>query len=224
MSDTANVFGGAYNSFSGVDIKAVLGSTQIGTLQAVSYSITREKAPVYVMGSVDPKSFSRGKRGIAGTLIFVMYDRHALLTVFGIANDETANVQKFYADIDEIKPQFIDNGSLAAASDLVTANNQNLDSSIGQATDNVDASTTTGNHLAATPWYADQILPFDITLGAASEYGHTAVMRIYGCEILNEGYGISVDDMQSSQQSTYVARAVVPWVPLGNKLFATTNS
>jgi hypothetical protein len=35
-----------YNSFSGVDIKATIGTKAIGTLQAISYQVTREKAPV----------------------------------------------------------------------------------------------------------------------------------------------------------------------------------
>ena len=36
----------AYNSFSGVDIKAVIGTKTIGTLQGISYQVSREKAPV----------------------------------------------------------------------------------------------------------------------------------------------------------------------------------
>jgi hypothetical protein len=31
------------------------------------------------MGSADARSFSRNKRGIAGSLIWVNFDRHALL-------------------------------------------------------------------------------------------------------------------------------------------------
>lgn len=36
----------SYNSFSGVDMKAVFANVTVGELQAISYSITREKAPV----------------------------------------------------------------------------------------------------------------------------------------------------------------------------------
>ena len=50
-----------YNSFSGIDIKGVFANQVIAELQAISYSITREKAPLYTMGSADPRSFSRGK-------------------------------------------------------------------------------------------------------------------------------------------------------------------
>ena len=42
-------------------------------------SVTREKAPIYTLGSADARSFSRNKRGIAGSLIWVNFDRHALL-------------------------------------------------------------------------------------------------------------------------------------------------
>lgn len=49
----------SYNSFAGADIKAVIGQFQFAELQAISYSITREKAPVYTMGSADVCAYSR---------------------------------------------------------------------------------------------------------------------------------------------------------------------
>ncbi len=49
-----------YTSFAGADIVATFGGHVIGELQAISYSVTREKAPIYVMGDPDPKSFTRG--------------------------------------------------------------------------------------------------------------------------------------------------------------------
>lgn len=36
----------SHNSFSGVDIKATFANMAMGELQAISYSITREKAPI----------------------------------------------------------------------------------------------------------------------------------------------------------------------------------
>ena len=41
-------------------------------------------------------------------------------------------------------------------------------------------------------------------------------MRIYGVEILNEGYGVSIDDIVSEQQNTYVARTLVGWRPVSS--------
>jgi hypothetical protein len=63
-------------------------------------------------------------------------------------------------------------------------------------------------------FFSDQVLPFDVTLAAANEYGALAVMRIYGCEILNEGYGVSIDDIVSEQQMSYIARSLSPWTAI----------
>lgn len=49
-----------YTSFSGCDIVATFGDTVIGELQAITYHVQREKAPIYTMGSAEPRSFSRG--------------------------------------------------------------------------------------------------------------------------------------------------------------------
>ena len=61
--------------------------------------------------------------------------------------------------------------------------------------------------------YADQIMPFDITLIAQNEYGMAAFMVIIGVEVLNEGGGLSVDDITNEEQTTFVARAKTPWIP-----------
>ena len=81
-----------------------------------------------------------------------------------------------------------------------------------------------GDQAITAPWYADQIPPFDITLAAANEYGALAVMRIFQCEILNEGYGVSIDDIVSEQQMTYVARQIINWqnIPNPNAEFVGT--
>ena len=58
------------------------------------------KAPVYTMGSPDARASSRNKRGIAGSLIWINFDRHALLALFAKAG------ATFIADKDEIRPQY----------------------------------------------------------------------------------------------------------------------
>lgn len=49
-----------FTSFGGADIMATFNGRVIGELQAITYSVTREKVPVYVLGDPNPKSFSRG--------------------------------------------------------------------------------------------------------------------------------------------------------------------
>ena len=57
---TSDVWTKTYTSFGGCDIVALIEDTVVGNLQGISYSVTREKGPIYVMGRSDPVSFSRG--------------------------------------------------------------------------------------------------------------------------------------------------------------------
>jgi hypothetical protein len=230
MANNLTAYEGGYNSFSGVDIKAVFGSEVLTEIQAISYSITREKAPVYTMGSAEPRSFSRGKRGIAGTCIFIMFDRHAVLSHMGIMREDFgAGATKFFADIDDLRPEMRlhNTGEISSAANegaiVAGAGSQRQ---IGSAVQDQESLLTSvaSDQTASPAWYMDQILPFDITLAAASEYGALAVMRIHGVEFLNEGYGVSVDDIQSAQQATWIARTIVGWRPVPNPQISQLRS
>jgi hypothetical protein len=63
--------------------------------------------------------------------------------------------------------------------------------------------------------YADQILPFDITIAGANEYGAAASAKLFGVEILNEGFGTSIDDTVIEQQATFVATSIAPLQAVG---------
>lgn len=231
-----------YTSYSGVDIRVIINGKQAGSMQALSYAIQREKAPIYVMGSVDPISYSRGKRGIAGTMISLMLDTHILMSpVF--------TGEYYLGDKDEVFAQV----SNSSSSSIVRAENTNNLKNANNETNNPVALTTVGgqrfgssltpftgaettpganasgpylrnvretqydvgnltnNYSVAPVFYVDQILPFDITIVAVNEYGQSAQMRLYGCEILNEGSGFSIDDIVIENQMTYVCRTILPW-------------
>ncbi len=187
----ANNFKQAYNSFSGCDIRAVFDSTVIGTLQGISWSVTREKAPIYTMGDPDPRAFARGKRGIAGSLIFIQFDEHALL--------QAMEASRFHADVNSFHPSKIMD-QLAVASDELEGSGASL-----------DPTNPSADQQSMKPWFSDQIPPFNVTLVAANEYGQTSSMQIYGVEILNEGSGVSIDDIVLEQQMTWVGRSMSPW-------------
>ncbi len=194
-----------YTSFSGVDIKAVVNGVPIGQLQAVSYAIQREKAPIYVMGRVEPLSFSRGKRGIAGTLISLMLDQHMLFgkpwNTFG----------SFIADKDEY---FADPATLTDVSPGAKGGLEDLQQVDGSS--HYNASNVSDSYVLHRPWYVDQLPPFDVAIVAVNEYGKAAQMRIYGIEILNEGSGFSIDDIVIENQMTYVGRSIYPWSRMGS--------
>lgn len=199
MASTSLELSRQFTSFSGVDIRAVIAGEPVGQLQAISYAVQREKAPIYVMGKVDPLSFSRGKRGIAGTIVTLMLDQHVML-------ETPFSDLKFIADKDEIYPNIADLNDASSLADL-----DSLDPSF-----TFSAGDLTASYSLSQAWYVDQIPPFDVVIVAANEYGKAATMRIYGIEILNEGSGFSVDDMVIENQMTYVCRTILPWQRLGN--------
>jgi len=186
-----------YTSFSGVDIKVVIEGKVAGQMQAVSYAVQREKAPIYVMGRVDPLSFSRGKRGIAGTMISLLLDQHLIF------NPEFQGANLYLADNDEMRP--------ADNTDLNSFEGGNL-----QDNTQLDGSSFEDLFSVREASYVDQLPPFDTAIVAMNEYGKGATMRIYGCEILNEGSGFSIDDIVIENQMTYVCRTILPWQKLGS--------
>lgn len=208
-----------YTSFSGVDIKVVIDGHVAGTMQAVSYAIQREKAPIYVMGRVDPLSFSRGKRGIAGTMISIMLDQHMMW------REPWASSSRVILDNDEIIPDEFTNSTTPNGTPTTFASNIDAFAGLGSVSGQGNASAVdrafgAGGAISSEwgpqrPNYVDQIAPFDISIVAVNEYGKAAMMRIYGCEILNEGSGFSIDDIVIENQMTYICRTILPWKAMG---------
>lgn len=200
---TAEAFSKTYNSFSGVDIVATFGGKVIGELEGISYTIQREKAPIYTMGSADPRSFSRAKRGIAGSLVFTVFDRSALLEVMRdrpyIANKYDVPAGFEITDINDAEIFTVQPGIVSPA--------------VGTASPTV--SRIAIDKVLARPNYLDQVLPFDIVVTAHNEYGSFAQMQIHGVEIMNEGSSMSVDDITTSQACTFIATGITPWTKQG---------
>lgn len=194
-----------YSTFGGSDIVCSFNDVVIGECQAITYSITREKVAVYTLGSAEPRSFSRGKRGIAGNLVFIVFNRDSLLSSIG--QDQTITKYKgndVVTLMDEYDTRFM---SMDKWDDYMT--NAALESN-----ESPDEYTNALVNDEARPVYADELLPFDITISCANEYGQRAVTVVYGVEILNEGVGFSIDSPTSERAYTFVARAVDSMVPV----------
>ena len=197
-----------YSTFGGCDIVPTFNGKVIGEIQAITYSLTREKVPVYTMGSAEPRSFSRGKRGIAGNLVFISFNRDALLAELGdiTISKYKANDAAWLADQDAAKFISIEQW------DAYMSNLANPSGTTGVAGEIGETKNLVTDE--AKPKYADEILPFDITISLANEYGNKAVTVIYGVEILNEGIGFSVDAPTSERAYTFVARSVDTMKPV----------
>lgn len=104
-------------SFSGADLVATFANKVIGELQQISWAVQRDKAPVFTCGSPDARSFSRGKRGLAGSMVFAVFDHDALVAALqtvwddiapsamftAAANNKLANSEDFSNALDMIK-------------------------------------------------------------------------------------------------------------------------
>jgi hypothetical protein len=185
----------AFNSFSGADIKAVFGNKEVGNLMAVSYAIQREKAPIYVLGEANPRAFSRGKRGIAGSLIFIQFDTHAILEQFD--GDKAGTLGMFIKKKHEVDPSDLrEQTGPAQRTGEMLSNNGDDPTQMGE---------------LAKAFYADQLPPFDVTVAALNELGVAANCVIHNVELMNEGWGMGIEDRQADMQTTYLARAVTRW-------------
>lgn len=200
-------YGNTFNTFSGVDMICTFGGVIIGELQGISFTVTREVAPLYTMGSADPRSFSRGKRGIAGALAFLVLDRDALLDSMIARSSYMANA---YEIVKGQRVTAINDGQNIKA---IAKNDAGTVTTLTQQIPAVgnNSNIITSDKVIATPRYADQILPFDVVISAGNEFGHFASMAICGIQIMNSGSGMSIDDISTDQSMTFVATSVKPW-------------
>jgi len=205
---------GTYSVFTGTDIYTVFSDSIISTMQGISYSITRQKAPIYTMGSPDPRAIARSKRGIAGSMILTTFDRHALADFMRAStfaakklSIETTPTNPYLSEtpvsVGE-KSEAIQTLSPYQAGELLTEAGAVADIQESAGADKMSESTA--------PMFTDQLMPFDTTLMGSNEYGVGSVMRVFGLEILNEGSGVSIDDTSNEVQMTYISRLISPWV------------
>jgi len=197
-----------FNSFSGVDMQVTCGGYLIAEIQGLSYTVTREKAPLYTMGSADPRSFSRGKRGIAGSMIFLVFDRSALLQSMQKAAWFVANQWETEDDRVVSPTQTSDGGTKK----IFESNTSGvISTTVTTGTEDIQHDAPGYGKIIASAKYHDQIPPFNIVVSAANEYGHVARMEVNQCEIMNCGSGMSIDDITTDESCTFVATSLKPW-------------
>lgn len=178
-----------FTSISGSDIVGVFGHVELLNLQGVSVSVNREIQPIYVMGRVDPLSFTRGKRGVAGSIVSVCGDRGAL---YDIKERYGVHAQK--------------------AGDFHVPG---MNGPTGSIEENILDESDRLGYTLATPHYYDQLPPFDVTLLGRNDNLAATISRVGGIYIVSMGTGISVDDNSIEAQLTFVALYFEDWRPAG---------
>ncbi len=169
------------------------------------------------MGSPDPRSFSRNKRGIAGSIIWSNFDRHALLDLVYKMGGE------FIANVDDLRPQFMTNNnaflsqSAIYQGSLVRDSGQSSGATIDQFTGQ-QMTAVSGIKEEASPWYSDQILPFDLTLAGTNEQGASLSPKspVKGCfhcfySVLRGGQKNLTSRGRSSRVEPWLSGQTVKW-------------
>lgn len=77
---------GIVSTYSGSDIKAVFGNVEVGNLQGISWSTNREVRPIFVCGDPNALSYSKNKRGHAGSVVLTVFDRAALRDIMEMSS------------------------------------------------------------------------------------------------------------------------------------------
>lgn len=234
----ASQFGNTLTSFSGADLQVNFGPRIIGELQSISWGVKRQKAPVFTLGSPDPRSFSRGKRGIGGGLSLAQFNRDALIeelvrnnaswksiappAMFTAAGNNAQRGSEVFRDAMALAG-WNNVGSAAGGSITNTAGGASTDGKVNGSDTiyNADGSVKTQGTQIRVPagfgvitaeniMYADMIPPFDVTLTFANEYGQAAFQKIYDLDILDESSGVSVDSIVMEKEMGFVARRISP--------------
>jgi hypothetical protein len=218
-------------SFSPADISVYMANIRIGTLLSISYSISREVIGLFSLGDANAVGFNRGKRGIAGSLVFNQFQDHPLLhsswansvgldgvdSLVGLSN--TAITQNFQATVTDVYQE----GDFRVGTNPSFAGG--TFSSIDQSFQ--DELNSTYKWVANRAFrYVDQIPPFDIVLTFVNEMGDAAVMSINSVILANEGGGFSIDDITSEVAITYIARSITPlraFMPNGTRTLSNVN-
>lgn len=186
-----------FRTYSGSDIVAVvMPMTQdvppvvLGELMAISYSVNRQKYPVRVLGSAPILAYTKGPRTVAGTMVFSVFDEHALRELMDL------NAVDF--DAVGIGPQLHGLGLSGAADVGNVAEGEAL-------TGGLDKPTNQQYRIHTV----DDIPPFDIVVTFANEYGSTSTLKIIGAEFVDDGAVMSIQDLITQNTISYVARDIV---------------
>lgn len=226
----ASSFVKTMTSFSGADLIVNFGPKVIGELQQISWAIEREKAPVYTLGSPDARSVSRGKRAIAGSLVFAVFDRDALIdelteqTTWGMISPDAMFTAAGNLTTRTTDGNFENALNLANWNKKSQATGLSNTNSTARGDDNTGtvSNTSKPNHAGknvnipqgfdliqrTNVLYADTLPPLDVTMTFANEYGQAAFQKIYDLDFLNEGSGVSVDSIVMERQMTWIARRI----------------
>lgn len=201
MSDLYTSKTGLSTTFSGSDIVIVFGDEYVGECLSFTLGINREAGPQYVLGRKTPISINKGKRGIGGSFVLAQLGYDALIQYHKSIQSDPRK-QKVWVRKDEIVMQVTGEGPDVSRDPRTTSGGSAASVSSAAKIAKVDL------WQEAEPFYVDQIQPFNVTIIGNNEQGDQMALRVHGVTILNNGIGLSIDELNLEQRYTFVAHSV----------------
>ena len=226
-----------FQSLSGSEIHAVFGNLKFADIQMIKYASSRQKAPVYTMGSADLRAIARGPRSINGALIFSHLSKQNLVEKMSeagykvfLSNDETANYNSAYkkqgaagttGDANTLKRQALRASGTIANYGAVSKNGLSAGPgtfdpfAVGE-----DIYNLSNFGQVQSAFLADQLPPFDITLVGIPETAAQGLLDktykpqslvLRGVEFVSEASGTSIEDLVIEKQMSFLARSLQDW-------------
>ncbi|MFL8711082.1 hypothetical protein Q3304_09955 [Clostridioides sp. GD02377] len=207
-------------AFSGADLIVSFANQVIGELQKISWSIEREKKPVYTLGSPDARSFSSGKREIKGSLVFAMFDQDSLIKsmksilkssesiVFTTSGTLAITEEENFINAVEMLKWNV------TAQDAMNMNSKSKYNENNSRVSDENFKVPNGfspirdNRIV----YLDSLPPFDITMTFGNEQGQCAFQKIYDVDIVDESSEVSIDTIVLEKKLNYRARKISPLI------------
>lgn len=212
-----------YRNFAGADIVVAINDVIFGELQAITVAARREVAPLHVLGRAGPAGYAKNRRMIMGNLTFLVFDRDALINAIRTSQMFIDQRAYGYTAKANLVPYFGERWWEKEDSELSRPTYTSYEPSpsqwssyfqLGQNPDMHNVNTLFGRLSPIKILYADQIPPFTVTISMANEYGAAASMAIYGVQIVDEAFGLSIEDLVNEKTVSYVATSIEPIHPM----------
>lgn len=205
-------------------------SEVLGSVQSFAYQVRRAKAPIYVIGSAEPITISKGPRSVAGTMQgVILADKFfaKLIEYFWATKDASlvsnngiprvqggAEIEDIYGSIDNFLNKFVTPYIRAiSGNDNLSASSADL-----TVTKTIDAFGTdvTLDWLSIPPLYLDEIPAMQLKLVTPIEVqedaGKTKVkveeVTFYGLEFLNNDFAIQAGAEALIESVNFIQRGV----------------
>lgn len=214
--------------YSGGDINVFFGHKRVGRLESISWSIVTDGAQLFEMGMQDSIGLVKGKRAIAGSMMFSLADQDAILeaylglsargiltvrqlwdpTLAAYANSARTATTANFIDSTTASAKTAIGGSLPTGEVNVFPTLQNAQSFESQFQNNVRAAASLAGSRKIE--YADQLPPLDVTIVGVKD-GQVSATVLFGVEFLQEAGSMTLADMSSSQAFNFMARHRRHW-------------